>query len=70
MPDPRRDIKALARLQAFLEKPRSLAEICALMRCSRRTAYRRIRYLEFEEACEVVKRRGADLVTRFVCGST
>ena len=67
MPDPRRDIKALARLQAFLEKPRSLAEICALMRCSKRTAYRRLEYLEYEEAITIMKHRDADLVTRFVC---
>jgi predicted DNA-binding transcriptional regulator YafY len=59
MPDPRRDTKSLISLAAYLERPRTLQEICDRYDLSERTAYRWLDYLR-EDGIEVasIKSKG------------
>jgi len=59
MPDPRRDTKKLLSLSTYLERPRTLEEICHRYGLSERTTYRWLDYLR-QDGKEVVTMKRLD----------
>lgn len=60
MPDPRRNTRALISLATYLERPRTLKEICKRYKLKWRTAYRWLRYIEEDGKTVVVTHRRSD----------